>query len=128
MAVTFAWTSGSVTLAPPEVASTIWSWSPACLGCATWSSEIALVDSVLGRVKLLEYLVPTARAAFLEGVLREDDPSPRGGQDHRGGGGLEAAAQLGIKGEDALLVAVVRRCVSEFDEPGQDRGPGCVLR
>ncbi len=54
MVVTFDCTSGSVTLVPLVVWKTICSRSPATLGAAACSRSRALVDSVLGREKLLE--------------------------------------------------------------------------
>src|ERR1700674_361445 len=58
MAVTVASTDGSVTLAPSVVWNTICSRSPATAGAAACRRARALVDSVLGREKLLEYAVP----------------------------------------------------------------------
>ena len=59
IASTVDWTAGSVTLVPSVVWKTICSRSPATLGAADWSRLSAWVDSVLGRVKLLENAVPT---------------------------------------------------------------------
>ncbi len=54
MALTGASTDGSVTLVPSVVWKTICSRSPATAGAAAWRRDRALVDSVLGREKLLE--------------------------------------------------------------------------
>src|ERR1700676_2451804 len=58
MVVTVDSTEGSVTLVPVVVWKTICSRSPATAGAAACSRCRALVDSVLGREKLLEYAVP----------------------------------------------------------------------
>ena len=54
MPFTATCTEGSVTGVPSVVRTTICSRSPATDGAAAWSSARALVDSVLGREKVLE--------------------------------------------------------------------------
>src|ERR1700722_10722379 len=56
---TRAATAGSVSLAPSEEATTIFSVSPEFFGDADWSSDTASDDWVWGRVKEFVYADPT---------------------------------------------------------------------
>jgi hypothetical protein len=66
------------------------------------------------------------RPASSGGDGRKQEPPP-GGSEHDGGCfGAEALAQLGVEGEDALVVSVGAR-VGELNQVREDLGPGFLL-
>ena len=76
-------------------------------------------------VHVASFAQPGARS---RGIHGKDKPTPAGSKHDGGSPRPERSAELGVEGENPLVVATVGGHVGQLHEPDEENGAGLVVR